>query len=187
MPLIGFDMNTASQLAAIAASLAALASSVSVIISVKSLNRTTKQTDILTKQFELAELARKESARPRLTAAISKYQPPEVGQLRGDVSFTLRNAGHVGFQVVSVRTQSGNTQNQDVTCSIEVHPGYPEEIVANILPPATYNPPVFKAWFEIETPDGVRRRHAAEWELRRDQFALLKSEIAEELASSKPR
>ena len=83
--------------------------------------------------------------------------------------------------MVSVRTQSGDTQNQDVTRSIEVHPGYPAEIVANVLPPATYNPPILKAWFEIKTPDGVRRRHAAEWDLRRGpSFALLKSEIAEE-------
>ena len=100
--------------------------------------------------------------------------------MRGDVSFTLRNAGHVGFQVVSVRTQSGNTQNEDLICSIEVQPGYPTEIVVNILPPGGYNPPAFKAWFEIEMPNGVRCRHAAEWELRRSQFVLLKSEIAEE-------
>jgi len=65
-------------------------------------------------------------------------------------------------------------------CSIVVHPGYPAEIVASILPPGGYNPPVLKAWFEIEMADGVRRRHAAEWELRRSQFVLLKSEMAEE-------
>jgi hypothetical protein len=181
MPPIRFDTNAANLVVAIAACLAAFASSISVIISAKALRRTTKQTDILVKQFELAELARTVAARPRLTVEISKYQPPESDQLRSDLSCRLRNAGHVGFQVVSVRTHSGNSQNQDLTCSIEVHPGYPAEIVANVLPPATYNPPVLKAWFEIETPDGVRRRHAAEWELRRGTgFALLKSEIAEE-------
>jgi|SRR6266851_3279506 hypothetical protein len=69
---IGSDTNTANLVAAIAASLAALASSISVIISVLALRRTTEQTDILTKQFDLAEQARKESARPRLTVEISK-------------------------------------------------------------------------------------------------------------------
>src|SRR5713101_7242673 len=111
MQPIKFDANTASWISAIMASLAALASSISVIISWKALERTTKQTDILVRQFELAELARKESARPRLTVEISKYEPPDSGQMRGDVTFTLRNAGYVGFQVVRVRTQSGNTQN----------------------------------------------------------------------------
>jgi hypothetical protein len=183
MPPIVFDTNTANLVAAIAASLAAFASSISVIISRKALNRTTEQTNILTKQFQLAELARKEAARPRLTVEIAKYQPPEVGQLRSDIGFTVRNAGSVGFQVVRLRTQSGNTQNQDVTRSIEVHPGYPAETFVNILPVDRCNPPVLKAWFEIQTADGVRRRHAAEWELRRDQFALLKSELAEEVAS----
>lgn len=181
MPSITFDTNAANLIAAIAASLAAIASSISVIISAKALKKTTKQTEILTAQFERAELARTEAARPRLTVEVSKYQPPESDQLRSDLSFTLRNAGHAGFRLVSLRTQSGNTHNQDVPCSIEVHPGYPAEIEANILPPATYNPPVLKAWFEIETPDGVRRQHAAEWEQRLGAgFALLKSETAEE-------
>ena len=180
MQPIRFDTNTANLVAAIAASLAALASSISVIISVLALRTTKKQTDILVSQFELAELARKESARPRLTVEISKYQPPDSGQMRGDVTFTLRNAGSVGFQVVRVRTQSGNTQNDDLICSIAVPPGYPTEIVAHILPPGRDNPPALRAWFEMETPDGVRRRYAVEWELRRNQFVLLKSEIAKE-------
>jgi hypothetical protein len=178
--MIEFDTNTANLVAAIAASTAALASSISVIISVVALRRTTKQTIILTKQFELAELARKESARPRLTVEISKYRPPDSNQMQGVISFTLRNAGNVRFQVVSIRTQSGDTRNQDMPRSIEVHPGYPTEIVATVLPPGSFNPPAFKAWFEIETPDGVRRRHAAEWELRRSQFILLKSETVKE-------
>ena len=177
----GPDINIASSVAAIAASLAALASSISVIISWQALKKTTKQTKILTAQFERAELARIEAARPRLTVEVSKYQPPESDQLRSDVSFTLRNAGYTGFRLVGLRIQSGDTQNQDVTRSIEVHPGYPAEIVANVLPPAMYNPPVFKAWFQIETPDGARRQHAAEWEQRRGAgFALLKSETAKE-------
>ena len=180
MPPIKFDTNTANLIAAIAASLAALASSISVIVSVLALRRTTKQTDILTTQFDLAELARKEAVRPRLTVEISKYKPPDAGQMCGDVSFTLRNAGQVGFRLVSLRTQSGTTQNQDVTCSIEVHPGYPAETFVNIQPVDRCNPPVLKAWFEIETPDRIRRRHAAEWELRRSQFILLKSEMAED-------
>jgi len=180
MPPIRFDTNTANLVAAIAASLAALVSAVSVIISVKALDRATEQTKILTKQFELAEIARKEAARPRLTVEISKYRPPEIGQLRSDIGFTLRNAGQVGFHVVSLRTQSGNTQNQDVTRSIEVHPGYPAETFVNILPVDCCNPPILKAWFETETADGVRRRLAAEWEMRLGQFALLKSEMAED-------
>jgi hypothetical protein len=180
MPPNGSDTNTANLVAAIAASLAALASSISVIVSVLVLGRTTKQTDILTEQFKIAELASKEAARPRLTVEISKYRPPDIGQMCGDVSFTLRNAGQVGFRLASLRTQSGDTQNQDVTCSIEIHPGYPAEIVANIFPPGRHNPPALKAWFEIETPDGMRRRHAAEWELRRSQFVLLKSEMVED-------
>jgi hypothetical protein len=179
MPPNGSDTNTASLIAVIAASLAALASSVSMIVSVLALRKTAKQTDILTTQFDLAELARKEAARPHLTVEISKYKPPETGQMQGDVSFTLRNAGQIGFRLMSLRTQSGNTQNQDVTCSIEIHPGYPAEIVANIFPADRHNPPVLKAWFEIETPDEKRRRHAAEWEVQRSQFVLLKSELAE--------
>jgi len=59
---------------------------------------------------------------------------------------------------------------------IEVHPGYPAEIVANILPPSG-NPPIFKAWFEIETADGGGCELEADWELRSDRFALLKSKI----------
>lgn len=181
MPSIVFDTNSANLIAAIAASLAAVAAFISVIVSVLALRRITKQTDILTEQFKIAELARKEAARPRLTVEISKFQPPELGQMRGDVTFALRNAGHVGFHVVAVRTQSGNTHNQDVTRLIEVHPGYPAYIVANILPPATFNPPILKAWFEIETDDSsVPRQLEVEWELRRGEFALLKSELAEE-------
>lgn len=180
MPPIGSDTNTANLVAAIAASLAALASSISVIVSMLALRKTTKQTDVLTEQFKIAELARKEASRPRLTVEVSKYKPPDTGEMRGDVSFTLRNAGQVGFRLVSLRTQSQNTQNQDVICSIEIHSGYPAEITANIQPPGSFNPPILKAWFEIETADRVRRRHAAEWELRRSHFVLLKSEMAEE-------
>ncbi len=179
MPPNGMDANAANLVAAIAASLAALASSLSVVISGKALKKTTKQTEILTRQFQLAEVARAEAARPRLTVEISEYRPPDSGQLRGDVTFTLRNAGHVGFRLIGLRTQSGNSQNEDVSCSIEAHPGYPEEITANVLPPGSYNPPVLKAWFEIETPEGVRCRHAAQWEMRRSQFVLLKSETIE--------
>ena len=180
MPPNGSDTSTANLLAVIAASLAALASSVSVIVSVLALRKTAKQTNILTTQFDLAELARKEAARPHLTVEISKFKPPESGEMRGDVSFTLRNVGQVGFRLVSLRTQSGNTQNQDVTCSIEIHPAYPAEIAANIFPVDRSNPPAFNAWFEIETPDGMRRRHAAQWEFLRGQFVLLKSEIAKD-------
>lgn len=177
---IEFDANTASWVSAIMASLAVVAASVSAIISAIALKRTTKQTDILVRQFELAELARKEAAQPRLTVEVSKYQPADSGQMRGDISFTVRNAGHVGLRLLGLRTQSGDTQNEDVPCSIEIHPGYPEVIVANILPPGRYNPPVLKAWFEIETSEGVQRRHAAEWELRNSRFVLLKSGIAVE-------
>jgi hypothetical protein len=177
---VRFDADTASWVSAIIASLAAVASTISAIISAITLRRITKQTEILARQFELSELERNEAALPLLTVEVSDYQPPTEGQLRGDVSFTLRNAGHVGFQVVHARTQSGNTQNEDVTRSIEVHPGYPAKIVVNILPPGGYNPPVLKAWFAIETADGMRRRHAAEWEMRNGQFALLKSEMADE-------
>ena len=174
------DTNTPNLVAAIAASLAALAASVSVIVSVLALRKTTKQTEILTKQFDLAELARKGAALPRLAVEVSKYKPPDTGQMRGDITFTLRNAGQVGFRLVSLRTQSGNTQNQDGAHSVEIHPGYPAEIVSNILPPGGYNPHVLRAWFEIETPDGIRHRHAAQWELLRSQFVLLKSEMVEE-------
>jgi hypothetical protein len=177
MPLNASDTNTANLVAAIAASLAALAASVSVIVSVLALRKTAKQTDILTVQLDLAELARKEAARPRLAAEVLRYKPPDSGQMRGDITFTLRNAGQVGFRLVSLRTQSGDTQNQDILCSVEVHPGYPAEIVANILPPGGYNPPALSAWFEIETADGTRRRHAAQWELLRGKFILLKSEM----------
>jgi hypothetical protein len=179
MQPIKFDTNTANLVAAIAASLAALASSISVIISVLALRTTRKQTDVVVGQFELAELARKESALPRLTVEISKYQPPDSGQMRSDVSFTLRNAGQMGFRVLRVGTQSGNTRNDDLACSIAVPPGYPTEIVVNILPVDRSNPPTLKAWFEIEAPDGTRV-HAAEWELRSNQFVLRKSEIAKD-------
>jgi hypothetical protein len=138
-----------------------------------------KQTAILARQFELAELARKDTARPRLTVEISGYQPPDSGQMGGDVTFTLRNAGHVGFRVTFVQTQSGNTQNPILICSIEVHPSYPTtKVVAKVQLPSIFNPPTLKAWFGIETPD-VKRRHAAEWEMRRGQFELLKSELDE--------
>jgi hypothetical protein len=180
MDPVKFDADTASLVAAIAASLAAVASTISAIISAITLRRITKQTDILAKQFEASEPASKETARPRLTVEVSNYRPPAQGQLRSDVIFTLRNAGNVGFQVVHVRTQSGNTQNEDVTRSMEVHPGYPAEIVVNILPPGGYNPPILKAWFEIVTLD-MRRQHAAEWEMRDSQFALLKSEMSDVL------
>jgi hypothetical protein len=170
--------DTASLVAAIAASLAAVASTIGAIISAVTLRRITKQTDILAKQFEVAELDRKERTRPRLTVEISKYRRPESNEVRGDITFALRNAGHVGFQVVSVRTHSGGVQNQDVVCSIEAHPGYSTDIVVNLNPPDRSNPPTVKAWFEIVTPDG-RRRHAAEWELRNGEFALLKSEMEE--------
>jgi len=99
MSSIGFDTNAANLVAAISASLAAVASSISVIVSVLALRTTTKQTDILTEQFKIAELARREAARPRSTVEISKYLSPDRGQMRSDVSFTLRNAGHVGFHV----------------------------------------------------------------------------------------
>jgi len=72
MPPIVFDTNSANLIAAIAASLAAFAAFISVIVSVLALRRTTKQTGILTEQFKIAELARKEAARPRLTVEISK-------------------------------------------------------------------------------------------------------------------
>jgi hypothetical protein len=180
MPPSGPDTNTANLVAAIAACLAAFASSISVIISAKALSRTTKQTEILAAQFERAELARVEAGRPRLTVEISKYQPPDSGQMRGDVTFTVRNAGQVGFRLVGLRSQSGDTQNQDVPCSVEIHPGYPEAITVNILPPGNYNPPALKAWLEIETPGGARYQHAAEWELRRSRFVVLKSETAGE-------
>ena len=49
-------------------------------------------------------------------------------------------------------------------------------LLPHILPPDAFNPPVVKAWFEIETPDGVRHRHTAEWERQRGHFILLKSE-----------
>lgn len=173
-----FDTNTANLVAAIAASLAAMAAFISVIVSVLVLRKTTKQTDILTEQFKIVDLARKEAARPRLTVEISKYRPPDSGQMRSDIRFTLRNAGHIGIRVVRIQTQSGQSPNQDVICSVEIHPGYPEEVVANILPPAPCNPPVLKAWFEIATPDGAHRQLDAEWELRTGQFALLKSELA---------
>jgi hypothetical protein len=179
MPTIVFDANDANLVAAIAASLAALASSISVIVSMLALGKTTKQTDVLTEQFKMAELARKEAARPRLTVEVLKYQPPDSGQLRGYITFILRNAGQVGFRLLSLRTQSGNTQNQDVICSIEIHPGYPAEVTANVQPPGSFNPPALKAWFEIATSDGMRHRHAAEWELQASQFVLLKSEMAE--------
>jgi hypothetical protein len=176
MPRVTFDANIASRVAAIAASLAALASAISAIISALALRRTTKQTNILAEQFEIAEIERKESARPRLTVEVSDYRPPDSGQNLGAIKFTLRNAGRAGFRVVNIRTQSGNTQNRDMTRSIEVHPGYPAETVVDILPPGGYNPPTLKAWFEIETPDDIRHRHAAEWELQRSHFVLLKSE-----------
>jgi hypothetical protein len=176
MHSLAFD--SASLVAAIAASLAAVAATISAIISAITLRRITKQTDIFAKQFEVAELERMERTRPRLTVEISKYRRPESNELRGDITFTLRNAGHVGFQVVSVRTQSGGVQNQDLICSIEAHPGYPTDIPVNLMPPDRSNPPTVKAWFEIVTPDG-RRRHAAEWELRNGEFALLKSEMSD--------
>jgi hypothetical protein len=177
MSPVALDTNTANQIASITASLAALFSAVSVIISGLALRRSTKQTNILTKQFEAAELAHKESLRPRLAVEISEYKPPDSGQMRGDVGFILRNAGGVSLHVVRVRTQSGNTQNQDVDRSIEVHPGYPVETVVNILPPDGFNPPILKAWFEIETRDGLEHLHVAEWELQRSLFVLLKSGI----------
>jgi hypothetical protein len=113
-----------------------------------------------------------------LTVAISKYRPPDRQELRGDVTFMLRNAGHVGFQIVHVRTQSGDTQNQDLICSIDVHPGYPEEIVASIEPPGAFNPPTLKAWFQVVTPED-RPLYAARWEVRNGQFALLRSEMTD--------
>ncbi len=181
MPPIVFDTDSANLVAAIAACLAAFAASISVIVSVLALKRTTKQTDILVEQFKIAELERKKAARPLMRVEVSKYKPPDRGQMRGDITFTLRNAGHVGFHVVGLRTQSGNTHNQDVTRLIEVHPGYSAEIVASILPPATFNPPTLKAWFVIETDDGADPRQLeAEWELQRDQFVPLKSEMVEE-------
>src|SRR6266849_6045029 len=109
MSPIRFDTNAANLVAAIAASLAALISAISVIISAKALDRTTEQTRVLTEQFKIAELARKEAARPRLTVEVLKYQPPDTGQMRGCITFTLRNAGQVGFRLRSLRTQSGNT------------------------------------------------------------------------------
>jgi len=180
MSPIRFDTNAANLVAAIAASLAALISAISVIISAKALDRTTEQTRVLTEQFKIAELARKEAARPRLTVEVLKYQPPDTGQMRGYITFTLRNAGQVGFRLRSLRTQSGNTQNQDVICSIEIHPGYPAEVTANIQPPGSFNPPALRAWFEIETPGEMRRRHSAEWELQAGQFVLLKSAMLDE-------
>jgi hypothetical protein len=84
MPLVAFNTNTATLVAAVAAALAAFFSAISVIISWLALRVTTKQTNILTKQFEVAELAREESARPRLTAEISEYRPPDHDQVRGD-------------------------------------------------------------------------------------------------------
>lgn len=170
--------DSASLVAAIAASLAAVASTISAIISGITLRRITKQRDIFAKQFEAAELERKERTRPRLTVEVARYRPPPHGVMRGDITFLLRNAGHEGFQVVSVRTQSGDVQNQDVTCSIEAHPGYPVEINIELLPMGRSNPPSLEAWFEIVTPYG-RRRHAAKWELRNDQFTLLKSEMSD--------
>ena len=97
MPPIAFDTNTANLVAAIAASLAALAASISVIVSVVALRRTTKQTNILTEQFNIAQLARKEAARPRATVEVLRYLPPDSGQMRSDITFTLRNAGHIDF------------------------------------------------------------------------------------------
>jgi hypothetical protein len=38
---------------------------------------------------------------------------------------------------------------------------YTVETFVNILPVDRCNPPLLKARFEIETTDGVRRRHAA--------------------------
>jgi hypothetical protein len=140
----------ANLIAAIAASLAALASGVSVIFSALALRSTRKQTAILSRQFELAE-ARKESAVPRLTVAILKYRPPDADEMRGDITFMLRNAGAVGFQVVSVHSMSGNTHSQSAIRSIEVYPGQTAEIVLNVLPPGSFNPPNLKPLFEIET------------------------------------
>jgi hypothetical protein len=47
-------------------------------------------------------------------------------------------------------------------------------LLPHILPPDGFNP--LKAWFDIETPDGVGHRHTAEWERQRGHVILLKSE-----------
>ena len=175
--MIVFDTNTAALIAAIGGLLAALTTSFSVIYSARTLRTITKQTEILTKQFDIAEQARKESARPRLNVELSNYKPPDSGQMRGDVTFTLRNIGSVTFRVVKVESQSGNTKNQDLALSIYVYPGSTAPIVANLQPPENYNPPVLKAWFDIETPDGIGHRCAAAWEVRRGYFILLTFQV----------
>jgi hypothetical protein len=155
-----------------------------------SLKRTTKQTEILTKQFDISEQARKESARPRLKVDVIRYWPPNNVDVRRDISFSLRNAGAIPFRVVSMQSQSGDTRNQDVTRSIELHPGYPAEVTLNVNRFEFDTRRILRVWFQIETSLGDQFRHMAEWEVtgvdsiidsvEPGQFSLLKSELDKE-------
>jgi hypothetical protein len=167
--------------ASIAAVIAAAAAIASAVIYLKTFQSVNSQTEISRRQFEQAELDRREATRPRLTVEISKWEPPNAREMRGDITFALRNAGQIGFRIVSARTQSGNTHNQDVALSIDVHSGHTAYISANILPIYQFNPPALKAWFEIEAPGYGRRRHHAEWlwNSRSGEFELLKSQLEE--------
>jgi hypothetical protein len=167
--------------ASIAAVIAAAAGIASAIIYWKTFQSVNVQTEISRKQLEQAEIARREASRPRLTIEVSKWKPPNAGEMRGDITFAVRNAGQIGFRIVRARTQSGDTQNQDVALSIDVHSGHTAYIPANILPIYSFNPPALKAWFEIEAPGYGRRRHQAEWlwNSRSDEFDLLKSQLEE--------
>jgi hypothetical protein len=94
------------------------------------------------------------------------------------------------FRVVSMQSQSGDTRNQDVTRSIELHPGYPAEVTLNVNRFEFDTRRILRVWFQIETSLGDQFRHMAEWEVtgvrsiidsvEPGQFSLLKSELEKE-------